>query len=161
MIPFDDSPELTVGRLLLVSTFLLLSVATTAVFAQAMTGHLASMHAPSTDVTVSDHEISENRTLELTLRLHNPTVGDLELGSALLNVYVDGEMITDGTSTSSFGDVTVPSGETRTVTGELRLREGTVGRLRNADPERIETKGRIKVYVVNEMIYINVEEGWR
>lgn len=160
MVAFDTPPELTTGRLLLVSAFLLVSIATTGLFAQAMTGHLAAMHAPSADVTVSDYEITEDRTLELALRFHNPTVGDLELGSALVNVYVDGEMVTDGTTTS-FGDVTVPAGGTRTVTGELGLREGTADSLRNADPEQIETKGRIKVYVIDEMVYVNVEDGWR
>lgn len=160
MVPSDNPPELTTGRLLLVGAFLLVSVATTGMFVQTMTGHLAAMHAPSADVTVSDYEIVEDRTLELSLRFHNPTVGDLELGPALMNVYVDEEMVTDGTTTS-FGDVTVPAGETRTVTGELGLREGTADALRNADPEQIETKGRIQVYVVDEMVYVNVEDGWR
>lgn len=160
MVASDTHPELTTRRLLLVGAFLLVSVATTAVFAQTMTGHVAAMQAPSADVTVADYEIVEDRTLELSLRFHNPTLRGLELGPALVNVYVDGEAVTDGTTTS-LGDVTVPAGETRTVTGEFGLREGSADALRNADAEQIEMKGRIKAFVADEMVYVNVDGGWR
>ncbi|WP_137287138.1 LEA type 2 family protein [Halorussus salinisoli] len=153
----ESRAEMTTKRLLLVGSFLLVSVVTTAAFAQAVTGHLAAMHAPSADVTVVGHEVVDDR-LDVTVRVHNPTVKNLELGTVLVNVYVGGEQVTDGTTSRTRDDVTVPPHETERVTFPLRLREGMADRFRDADPAEVEMRGRIDAYVVEEMVYLSVEE---
>jgi LEA14-like dessication related protein len=152
----DTHRELTTRRLLLVGSFLLVSVATTAVFAQAMTGHLAAMHAPSMEVTVTDYEVTDDDALDVTLNVHNPTMKELDLEAARVNIYIDGEQMTDGV-TSRFGDVTVEPDETKQVTISRGFREGGADRLRNADPEQVEIRGMLRVYVVNEKVDVPVD----
>lgn len=148
--------ELTPRRLVLVGSFLLVSVATTAVFAQAMGGHLAAMHAPSADVTVVDYEVTDDDALDVTLRVHNPTVKDFELDSVRLNYYVDGEQVTEGV-TVWFDGVTVEPDETKRVTISLGFRDGA-DRFRNADSEQVETRGMLRVYVVDERVTVPVAD---
>lgn len=150
-------PELTTRRLVLVASFLLASVATTAVFAQAMTGHLAAMHAPSADVTVADYEVTDDGTLDVTLRIHNPTMKELELVSSRVRANVDGELVT--VATRILLDGTVPSGETKTVTVPLEFREGGEERFRSVGPDRIEMEGQIKVQIVEELVSVTVTEA--
>lgn len=147
--------QLTTRRLLLVGTFLLVAGVTTALFAQAVTGHLAAMHVEEADVTVVEYDVTEDGGLDLTVRVHNPTVRDVELSGARMNVYVDGEQVTDGT-TASIDPVTVASGETKRVTIPLGLREDGADRLRDADPERMGSRGSLKVYVVDELVHVPV-----
>lgn len=146
---------LTPSRLVLIGTVLVVSLATTAVFAQAITGHIAAMHAPSADVVVTDYEVTDDDRLEVTVRFHNPATRKLDLEVARVNAYVDGEQVTDGT-TSSLGDAAVRSGETKPITWPLGLREGGPERLRNADPEQVEIRGKLKVKVVDELVYVPV-----
>lgn len=154
----DTRVELTPRRLVLVASFLLVSVATTAVFAQAMTGHLAAMHAPSADVTVVDYEVTDDDALDVTLRIHNPTVKDFELDSARINFYVDGVQVTEGV-TSRFDDGTVEPDETKRVTISLGFREGGGDQLRNADSEQVEIRGMLRVYVVDERVDVQVADA--
>jgi LEA14-like dessication related protein len=147
--------ELTTRRLVLVGTFLLVAGLTTVLFAQAVTGHLASMHVQGADVTVVDYDVTDDGGFDLTVRIHNPTVRDVELTGARMNAYVDGEQVTDGT-TASMDLVTIESDETKRVTIPLGLREGGADRLRNADPEQVEVRGALKVYVVDELVNVPV-----
>ncbi|WP_132057552.1 hypothetical protein [Halorussus amylolyticus] len=162
MVPlrFPDRPEDSerraqiTARHLLVGAFLVVAVATAAMFAQAATGHVASMHATSANVTVADYDVTDGDRLDLTLRVHNPTIRDLELGPALVNAYVDGEQTTDGTTTT-FDGGPIPADETVEITGTLGLREAGGDRLRSAD--RVEVRGRLKVFVGDELIYVRVD----
>lgn len=149
--------ELSISRLVLVGVFLLVTGATTAMFAQAATGHLAAMQAPDTEVTVVDYEITDEESLELTLRIHNPTIEALELGNARMNVYVDGAQVSDGT-TSSFDDGSaIEPDETRRVTIPLGLRDDGGERLRNADAEQITVSGQLRAYVVDEPVTVPID----
>ena len=146
--------ELTPKRLVLVGSFLLVSVATTAVFAQAMTGHLVAMHAPSADVTVADYEITDD-ALDVTLRVHNPTMKEFELVYTKVRANVDGDLVTVGTRVMLDG--VVPAGETKTVTVRLDFRDGGAETFRNADPDQIEMEGTIRVQIVEELVYVPVD----
>jgi LEA14-like dessication related protein len=147
--------ELTTRRLVLVGTFLLVAGVTAALFAQAVTGHLASMHVEGADVTVVDYDVTDDGGLDLTLRIDNPTVRDVELVGGRINAYADGDQVTDGT-TSSLDPITIESGETKQVTFPLGLRESGDDRLRNADPAQIEVRGALKVYVVEKMVHVPI-----
>ena len=147
--------ELTPKRLLLVGSFLLVSVATTAVFAQAMTGHLAAMHAPSADVTVADYEVTDDDALHVTLRVHNPTMKEFELVYIRVRANVDGELVT--VATRSMLDGALQSGETKTVTVRLEFRDGGAETFRNAGPDQIEFEGTIRVRIVEEMVFVPVD----
>lgn len=151
----DSRAELSTRRLALVAAFLLVFGATTVAFAQAVTGHLAAMHAPTSDVTVADYEVTDDDALRVTFQIHNPTTKDLDLSVGQLNAYVDGEQVTDGTTTPLTG--TVPSGETENVPVTLDLRDGGADRLRNADHESVSIEGRIQAYIVDEMVYLSVD----
>lgn len=152
-----DSPAgLSTRRLALVAVFLVVFGATTVAFAQAVTGHVAAMHAPSSDVTVVDYEVTDDDHLRLTLRIHNPTMKDLQLTVAQLNAYVGGEQATDGTTTRF--DAVVPSGETTSVTLRLGLETGGPDLLRDADSSQVAFEGRLKAYVVDERVYVPVDE---
>lgn len=151
-----DGHTLSPKALVVVGAFLVVSLATTAAFAQAITGHVAAMHAPSADVTVTGYEVTDDR-LELTVRFHNPAIRDVELSVAQLNVYVDGQQVSDGT-TSRLETTTVPSEVTETVTVPVGLREGGPERLRNADSGAIEIRGDLKVYVGDELVYVPVDQ---
>lgn len=153
-----NTDELTARRLVLVGSFLLVMGVTAAMFAQAATGHLAAMHATDTEVAIVDYEVSNEVTLDLTLRVHNPTIKDLDFGNARMNVYVDGAQVTDGT-TSSFenGGSIEPSG-TEQVTVSLGLRDGSGERLQNADPEQVTVSGRIRMYVVEEPVEVPIDD---
>jgi LEA14-like dessication related protein len=149
--------ERSIGHLALVGVFLLVTGATTAVFAQAATGHLAAMQAPETEVTVVNYEINDEGSLDLILRIHNPTIEDLELGNARMNMYVDGAQVSDGT-TSSFDDGgTIETGETKQVTVPLGLRDDGSERLRNADPEAVTVRGQLRMYVVDEPVTVPID----
>lgn len=157
MRALDSRAAMTTSRLLIVGAFLVVTLVTTAAFAQAVTGHLAAMHAPSADVAVVGYEVTDDDTLEVTLRVHNPTIEEFELGTARMNAYVEGDQVTDGT-TSSFADVAVRPDETKRVTVPLGLREGVADSIRDADPGRIEIRGKLRVFVVDEMVYVPVAE---
>lgn len=150
-----DPTELSTRRLVLVGAFLIVAGATAALFAQAATGHLAAMHVQGADATVVDYEVTDDGALDLTVRIHNPTVRDVELTGARMNVYVDGQQVTDGT-TASIDDVTVESGETKRVKIPLGLREAGDDRLRNADPDQLGVRGRLKIYVGDELVNLAI-----
>ena len=150
----DTRVELTPRRLVLVGSFLLVSVATTAVFAQAMTGHLAAMGAPGSDVTIVDYEVTDD-ALDVTLRIHNPTMKEFDLVSARVRANVDGELVT--VATRAMLDGIVQSGETKTVTVRLDFREGGEERFRNADPDQIEMEGMIRVQITEEQVSVPVD----
>jgi len=149
-------PELTTRRIVLVGTFLCLLGGTSVAFAQVTTGHLAAMHVQSSEITVVDYEVTDDHRLRLTVRMQNPTAKDVDVGTAQLNAYVDGEQVTDGTVTR-LDDASVPAEETADLTISLGLRDGVADRLRNADPEQVEIQGRFKVYVVEEMVYVSLD----
>lgn len=149
-----SSAELTTRRLLVVGVFLLVTLVTTAAFAQAMTGHLVAMHAPNADVTVADYEVTDD-ALDVTLHVHNPTMKDLELVSSRVRANVDGELVTVATRTMLDG--VAPSGETQAVTVRLDFREGGEERFRNAGPDQIEMSGMIKVRIVEEQISVRIQ----
>lgn len=149
-------PELTTRRIVLVGAFLFLLGGTSVAFAQVTTGHLASMQVQSSEITVVDYEVTDDDRLRLTVRMHNPTAKDVDVGTAQLNAYVDGEQATDGTVTR-LDDVTVPSEETSDVTILLGLADGSADRLRDADAEQVEIEGRFKMYVVEEMVYVSLD----
>ncbi|WP_115862318.1 hypothetical protein [Halorussus litoreus] len=149
-------PELTTRRIVLVGTFLCLFGGTSVAFAQVTTGHLAAMHVQSSEITVIDYEVADDDKLHLTVRMHNPTTKDVDVGTAQLNAYVDGEQVTDGTTTR-LDDASVPSEETTDLKIPLELRDGVADRLRNADPEQVEIEGRFKTYVVEEMVYVSLD----
>ena len=152
----DDSAELTTKRFLVVA-FLVVTLVTTAAFAQAMAGHVASMHAPSADATVVEYAVTDDDRLEATLRIHNPTVKEFELVSGSVRARVDGELVTVGTRTMLDGSV--PAGETKNVTVRLDFREGGAGRFRSADPDRIEMEGRVKVQIVEEQVLVQIDDA--
>lgn len=153
-VPYSRA-ELTPRDVVLIAAFAAVTLATTVVFAQAITGHVAAKHAASADVVITDYEVTDDR-LELTVRFHNPAIRDVDLHVAQVNAYVDGEMVSDGT-VSRLDEVTIPSEETRTVTLPIDLREGGAERLRNADPDRIEVRGLLKVLVVDETVHVRVD----
>lgn len=153
----DSRAELSTRRLVLVGVFLVVLGATTVTFAQAVSGHLAAMHAPSSDATVVDYEVGDDDRLHLTLQIYNPTVKDLRFEAAQLNAYVDGEQATDGTVTRF--DAVVGSEETKNVTIRLGLRDGGADRLRDADPASVEIAGRLEAYVVDEQVYVPLDGG--
>lgn len=149
--------EASPRRLAVIATFLVVFGATAVAFAGAVTGHLAAMHASGSDVTIVDYEVTDDDRLELTLRVHNPTLRDVDIGRAQLNAYVDGEQVTDGTTTRF--EATVPSEETTNVTVRLGLREGGAERLRNADAGAISVEGQLRGFVVEEQVYLPLD-GW-
>lgn len=146
--------ELTTRRLLVVA-YLLVALVTTAAFAQAVTGHLAAMHAPSAEPSVVDYEVTDEGALDVTLHVHNPTMRDLELVSSRVRANVDGELSTVATRTILDG--VVPSGETKEVTVRLDFREGGEERFRNAGPEQITMEGTLKVRIVEEIVSVQIE----
>ena len=149
--------ERSTGHLVLVGVFLLVTGVTTAMFAQAATGHLAAMQAPETEVTVVNYEINDEGSLDLTLRIHNPTIEDLRLGNARMNLYADGVQVTDGT-TSSFDDGgTIEPDETRQVTVPLGLRDGGSERLQNTDPDAVTVRGQLRMYVIDESVTVPID----
>jgi len=149
--------ERSTSHLVLVGVFLLVTGVTTAMFAQAATGHLAAMQAPETEVTVVNYEMNDEGSLDLTLRIHNPTIEDLRLGNARMNLYADGVQVTDGT-TSSFDDGgTIEPDETRQVTVPLGLRDDGSERLRNTDPDAVTVRGQLRMYVIDEPVTIPID----
>lgn len=153
----EGSGEPTTRRLVLLSVFLLVTAATAVVFAQASTGHLAAMHASDTEATVVDYDVDDEGALDLTLRVHNPTIEALELENVRMNVYADGAQVTDGTTASFGDDGTVEPDETERVTITLGLRDGGGERLRNADRGEITVRGRLRVYVVDERVDVRID----
>lgn len=156
MRTLDDRAE-TTTRLLLVGAFLVVALVTTAAFAQALTGHVASMHAPSADATVVGYELTDDDRLEVTLRVSNPTMKAYELESSSVRVTVDGELVTEGTRTML--DATVPAGESKRATARLDFREGGVERFRSADSGRIGVEGRIRLKIVEEPVLVDVDDS--
>lgn len=155
MIPTGRA-ELTTRRLVLVGAFVLVAGVTTVLFAQAVTGHLASMHAPSADVTITDYEVTDDDdALDVTLRVHNPTMKEFELVSGRIRANVDSELVT--VAVRNLLDDVVPPGETKTVTVRLDFREGGEERFRNAGPDRIEMEGTIKVKIVEEQVSVPLD----
>lgn len=150
-----NSAELTTRRLLVVGGFLVVALVTTAAFAQAMTGHLGAMHAPNADVTIVDYEVTDDDALDVTLRVHNPTMKEFELVSSRVRANVDGELVTIATRTMLDG--VVPSGETKAVTVRLDFREDGEEKFRNAGPDQIEMEGMLKVQIVEEQVSVTIE----
>lgn len=149
-----DRVQLTTKRLVLVGAFLVVAGFTTVLFAQAVTGHHASMHAPSTDVTITDYEVTDDG-LDVTLRVQNPTMKELTLVSSRVRATVDGELVTVATRTILDG--VVGPGETKTLTVRLDFRDGGAERFRNAGSDRIEMEGSIKIQIVEEDITVPVD----
>lgn len=153
----DDPAEMTTRRLFVVVAFLVVTLVTTAAFAQAMTGHVASMHAPSADATAVEYAVTDDDRLEVTLRVPNPTMKEFELVSSSVRATVDGELVTEATRTMLDG--TVPAGESKRVNARLDFREGGVERFRSADSDRIEIEGRIKVRIVDELVLVDIDDA--
>ncbi len=141
---------------MLVGAFVLVFGATTVAFAQAASGHLAAIHAPNADVTVVDYEVTDDGLLDVTLRVHNPTVRAIAVPVAQMNAYVDGEQVSDGTTTRLDG-VAVGSGATRNVTVPLDLREGGAERLASADAGQVSVEGQLKGKVGSETVYVSLD----
>lgn len=150
------SVDLTPRDLVLASVYLIVAGATAVLFAQAATGHLAAMHVQGADATVVDYSVTDDGSLELAVRIDNPTVRDVELTGARLNAYVDGEQVTDGT-TARLDDVTIESGETERVLIPLGLREGGPDAVRSAAPEELEVRGQLKVFVDDELVNVPID----
>jgi LEA14-like dessication related protein len=148
---------LNLSRLVLIGVFLLVTGATTAMFAQAATGHLAAMHAPDAEVTVVNYESTDDGSLDLTLRIHNPTIKDLQLVNARMNVYVDGAQVSDGTTSSFEEGGTIEPGESKQVTVPLGLRDGGRERLQNADSEQITVRGKLRMSVIDEPVTVPID----
>lgn len=155
MSVLDDGTETTMTMRLLVVAFLVLTLVTTAAFAQAMTGHVASMHAPSAEATAVEYAVTDDDRLEVTLRIHNPTIREFELVSSSVRARVDGELVTEATRTMLDGRV--PAGESKRVTARLDFREGGAERLRSADSARVEVEGRIRVRIGEELVLVEID----
>lgn len=151
-----SSPSELTTRHLVVVAYLVVALVTTAIFAQAVTGHHATMQAPTTDVTVVDYETTDDGALDVTLRVHNPTTKEFELVSSRIRANVDGELVT--VATRAMLDGVVSPDETKSVTVRLDFREGGEERFRNADPDQIEFEGTIRVRIVEELISVRVSE---
>ena len=156
MRALDNRAETPTSRLLVVGAFLLVTLVTTAAFAQAMTGHVASMHAPSADATVTDYAVTDDDRLEVTLRIHNPTMKEFELVSSSVRARVDGELVTVARRTMLDG--TVPSGGTKNVTVRLDFRDGGEERFRSAESDRIGLEGRLNVRIVEERVLVTIDD---
>jgi len=148
-------PERTTKRVALAGAFLLVFGVTTVTFAQAVSGHIAAMQAPSADVTAVDYEVTDDG-LDVTLQVHNPTTEAIAVPVAQVNAYVDDEMVSEGTSTRLDG-VAVDSGATQNVTVPLDFRDGGLERLQTADAGQVEVRGQLKSKVVEETVYLSVD----
>lgn len=149
-------PERTTKRVALAGAFLLVFSVTTVAFAQAVSGHIAAMQAPSADVTAVDYEVTDDDGLDVTLQIDNPTTKAIAIPTAQVNAYLGDRILSEGTSVRLDG-ASVDAKSTENVTVPLDFREGGLERFRSADAGQVEIRGQLKSKVVEETVYLSVD----
>ncbi|WP_276300715.1 hypothetical protein [Halorussus lipolyticus] len=140
-------------------SFLVVALVAAALFVPTFSAHVAVMNAVTIDATPTDYALSDDGDhVVVEIRVHNPTRSAFTPRSTDLYGDVDGEQVT------GFGDdieeVTIPAGETKTVTGRVSIKDEK----REAAADAIEAgtlrvSGIIRGSITDKQVEIEVTEA--
>lgn len=151
--PFRPRKPLTLG------SFLLVTLAATALFVPAFAGHTAVMNKVSIDATTTDVALSEDGThVVVDIRVENPT------GSAFTAKYGDLYGKQGDTLLTSLDveveETTIPAGETRTVTARVGIKDGYREEAADAvESGELGVTGQLRGTIQDVDVQIDVTEG--
>ena len=155
-----NAAALRPNRPLLVGAVLITALVTAWLFVPTMLGHIATMNVGSVDASATEYTVTDGgEHLSVTFELRNPTGREIVFYNGQIHAY-DGEtQLTDGTTTS-LGGVSVPAGETVTVTAKMDLKsERTATAKRAADSGSIEVAGTLRGEIGDKEVSVAVKQG--
>ncbi len=124
-------------RPLVVAAVLLTALVTLWLLVPTVYGHLATYQVGDITVSPTDVEMTEDgEAVAVTFAVHNPTPRAVQFNSGRVNVYDGDTKLSTGT-TMQYSKTTIPSGETKRITGTVEIDAEHADQTRRA----IETDG--------------------
>ncbi len=145
---------------LLVGAVVVTAIVTAWLFVPTMQGHIATMNVGSVGATPTDYTVTDDgEVLSVSFELHNPTGREISFYSGQIHAFDGNAQLTDGTTTS-FGGVSVPPGETVTATVEMNLPpEQKAVAKRAAESGSITFAGKLRGEIGDEDVTVPVDGG--
>lgn len=138
-------------------SFLLVLLVVTALFVPAFSAHVSVMDKVNIDATSTHYSFTDDGDLLVEITVDNPTRSAFTVTNGLLFGKVDEKRVT-GLGVEVV-PTTVPSGETRTVTARMTVKEGYRDKVAAAiESGRLQVTGRLKGTIQDARVMIEVGE---
>jgi hypothetical protein len=142
---------------LALGSFLVALLAVTALFVPAFSAHVSVMNKVNIDATSTHYSLEDDGDLRIEITVDNPTRSAFTAKHGLLFGKVDGERVT-GLGVDVV-PTTVPSGETKTVTARMTVKEEYRDEVAAAiETGRFQVTGRLKGTMQDAQVMIEVGE---
>jgi hypothetical protein len=151
---------LSVGRVLLYGSFLVVFLLGGTLFVPTFMAQLAVQNTASINATPIDYRVERtdgSAVLLTKIRIHNPTTHAVTLSTVEAVAYRTGHPLTQSRTTTLSTDTVVPAGESRVVTTQLPIKDGSVSETRAAVAHgNVTVSGLIYGEIVNKRIEIDL-----